>query len=190
MRNLLGTLLLSSGVPMINAGDELGRSQGGNNNPFCQDNETSWISWELEPWQEDLLATTRHLVELRRDHPVLRQRRFFSGRKVHEDGSTDLAWFGGDGEEMGRRWDGPAVDVLQVLFNGTVVEGGSILLSLNGGAWAAEITLPNAPGAVAYELLWDSAWERPEDVGRRVPAGSDVTLSPSSMRVWRALDPT
>ena len=81
MRNLLGTLLLSTGVPMLNAGDEIGRSQRGNNNPYSQDNEISWMSWDLEPWQEDLLETTRHLVRLRRDHPVLRQRAFFSGRQ-------------------------------------------------------------------------------------------------------------
>ena len=83
MRNLLGTLLLSTGVPMLNAGDEFGRSQRGNNNPYSQDNEISWMSWDLEPWQEDLLETTRHLVRLRREHPVLRQRAFFSGRQVH-----------------------------------------------------------------------------------------------------------
>ncbi len=104
MRNLLGTLLLSTGVPMLNAGDEFGRSQRGNNNPYSQDNEISWMAWELEPWQQDLLETTRHLVRLRQEHPVLRQRSFFSGRQVHEDGSTDLAWFGTDGQPMGDRW--------------------------------------------------------------------------------------
>ncbi|AXG13882.1 glycogen debranching enzyme GlgX [Intrasporangium calvum] len=190
MRNLMGTLLLSSGVPMINAGDEFGRTQRGNNNPYCQDNEISWYSWDLEPWQEDLLATVRHLVALRREHPVLRQRQFFSGRQVHPDGSTDLAWYGGDGHEMGRRWDGPAVDALQVLFNGAVVGHRSVLLSLNGSAWAAELTLPAAPGSAAYELLWDSADERPGTRGPRVAAGSEFTMSASSLRVWTAFDPT
>ena len=81
MRNLLGTLLLSSGIPMINAGDELGRSQGGNNNPYNQDNATTWFDWDLEPWQEDLLATTRHLVAIRREHPALRQRTWAEGKR-------------------------------------------------------------------------------------------------------------
>ena len=190
MRNLLGTLLLSTGVPMINAGDEFGRSQGGNNNPYSQDNEISWYSWDLEPWQEDLLATARHLATLRREHPVLRQRHFFSGRQVHDDGSTDLAWFGGDGQPMGHRWDGPAVDALQGLFNGAIVGGRSILLSLNGSTWGAEVTLPAAPGSAAYELLWDSAAEVPEGPGPALPAGTPVTMGPASMRVWRAVDAT
>ena len=190
MRNLMGTLLLSTGVPMINGGDEFGRSQQGNNNPYCQDNEISWYSWELEQWQEDLLETVRHLVALRRDHPVLRQRQFFSGRQVHADGSADLAWYGGDGDEMGRRWDGPAVDALQALFNGAWQGHRSVLLQVNGSAWAAEVTLPRAPGAAAYDLLWDSAQERPTPPGLSVPAGTDVTMSPSSMRLWSALDPT
>ncbi|WP_317183790.1 glycogen debranching protein GlgX [Intrasporangium sp.] len=188
MRNLMGTLLLSSGVPMINGGDELGRSQHGNNNPYCQDNEISWYSWDLEPWQDDLLETVRHLVRLRRDHPVLRQRHFFSGRQVHPDGSTDLAWFGGDGDEMGRRWDGPAVDALQALFNGAWFGHRSALLQVNGSAWAAEVTLPRAPGTTAYEPLWDSTEERPAPAGPLVPAGTEVTMGPSSMRLWSALD--
>ena len=87
IRNLLGTLLLSTGVPMLNAGDEFGRSQGGNNNAYCQDNETSWFDWDLAPWQPDLLETTRHLVRLRQDLPVLRQRVWALGRQVNDDGT-------------------------------------------------------------------------------------------------------
>ncbi len=188
MRNLLGTLLLSTGVPMLNAGDELGRSQRGNNNPYSQDNEISWMAWDLEAWQEDLLETTRHLVRLRQDHPVLRQRTFFSGRRVRTDGSTDLAWFGADGEPMGERWDGPAISVLQGLYNGTATSERSVLIVVNGSAGAVDVTLPAAPGAPAYELLWDSADERPappgEPVGEPVPAGRFVQMGPASMRVW------
>ena len=185
MRNLLGTLLLSAGVPMINGGDEFGRSQGGNNNPYSQDNETSWFAWDLEPWQEDLLATTRHLIELRAKHPVLRQRSFFSGRPLGADGSPDLAWYAGDGEPMGHRWDGPSVDVLQALFNGGPLGHDSVLLSLNGSAWGAEVTLPRAPGSAAYDLLWDSAWERPGGPSLTVPAGGEAPMTSASLRVWR-----
>jgi glycogen operon protein len=190
MRNLLGTLLLSSGVPMLSGGDELGRTQRGNNNPYCQDNEISWYSWDLDPWQKDLLETTRHLVRLRRDHPVLCQRSFFSGREVHPDGSTDLAWYGGDGEPMGHRWDGPTVDVLQALYDGAYLGQRSVLIAVNGSAWGAEVTLPKAPGATAYELLWDSSEARPAPVGKPLDPGSETRMGPASMRVWRVADPT
>jgi glycogen operon protein len=190
MRNLLGTLLVSTGVPMLNGGDEFGRSQQGNNNPYCLDNEISWFCWDLEPWQEDLLATARHLVKIRTDYPVLRQRHFFSGRPVHSDGSTDLAWYGGDGIEMGHRWDGPAVDALQALFNGAHLGHGSVLVQFNGSALAAEFTLPAAPGSAAYELLWDSTEPRPSPAGAQLPAGTEITMGPASMRIWCAIDPT
>ncbi|GAB2757167.1 glycogen debranching protein GlgX [Terrabacter koreensis] len=189
MRNLLGTLLLSTGVPMLNAGDELGRSQRGNNNPYSQDNEISWMRWDLEPWQDDLLETTRHLVRLRRDHPVLRQREFFSGRQIHEGGSTDLAWFAADGELMGHRWDGPAVDVLQALYNGAWFSQQSVLVVVNGSARKTEATLPHAPGVTAYQLLWDSADERPTAPGEPVQSRSVVTMDAASMRVWCSVPP-
>ncbi|KJK13228.1 glycogen debranching protein [Terrabacter sp. 28] len=189
MRNLLGTLLLSTGVPMLNAGDELGRSQRGNNNPYSQDNEISWMRWDLEPWQDDLLETTRHLVRLRRDHPVLRQREFFSGRQIHEGGSTDLAWFAADGELMGHRWDGPAVDVLQALYNGAWFSQQSVLVVVNGSARKTEATLPHAPGVTAYQLLWDSADERPAAPGEPVQSRSIVTMDAASMRVWCSVPP-
>jgi glycogen operon protein len=188
MRNLLGTLLLSTGVPMISSGDELGRSQRGNNNPYSQDNAISWMSWDLKPWQDDLLATTRHLVRLRRDHPVLRQRAFFSGRQIHSDGSTDLAWFGADGEPMGHRWDGPAVHVLQALYNGAWLAHQSVLIVLNGSAQSVEVTLPEAPGTTAYELLWDSYDDQPSPPGEPVDAGTTVPMGAASMRVWCAVE--
>ncbi|HET9630781.1 MAG TPA: glycogen debranching protein GlgX [Terrabacter sp.] len=189
MRNLLGTLLLSTGVPMLNAGDELGRSQGGNNNPYCQDNETSWTSWDLEPWQQDLLETTRHLVRLRREHPVLRRRAFFSGRQVGADGSTDLAWFAADGQPVGPRWDGPGLNVLQALYNGTALGQDSVLLVVNGWAWPVDVTLPRAPGVTAYQLLWDSVDERPTCAAELADPGTTVPMESASMRVWRALGP-
>jgi glycogen operon protein len=188
IRNLLGTLLLSTGVPMVNAGDEVGRSQRGNNNPYSQDNEISWMSWDLEPWQQDLLATTRHLVRLRHEHPVLRQRAFFSGRQVHADGSTDLAWFAADGLPMEERWDGPAAHVLQALYEGTRLSQQSVLVVVNGAAHPAEVTLPKAPGATAYDLLWDSADDRPAPPGDPVPAGTTITMLAASMRVWSSTD--
>ena len=167
MRNLLGTLLLSTGVPMLNAGDEVGRSQRGNNNPYSQDNEISWMSWDLEPWQEDLLETTRHLVRLRRDHPVLRQRAFFSGRQIHADGSTDLAWFGADGAPHGRPLGRPRRRTCsRPSTTGRGSRSSRCSSSSTGRRDPADVTLPAAPGATAYELLWDSARRPARSPGR------------------------
>ena len=187
MRNLLGTLLFSAGVPMLAGGDEFGRSQRGNNNPYSQDNEISWNDWDLEPWQQDLLATTRHLTALRREHPVLRQRSFFTGRQVHANGSTDLAWFGGDGDPMESRFDRADTVVVQALFEGAWLGHRSVLLTFNGGLWPAQVTLPRAPAVAEYELLWNSTDERPAGPADRVTAGRTVTVGESSMRFWRAL---
>ncbi|MDE2905307.1 MAG: glycogen debranching protein GlgX [Acidobacteriota bacterium] len=99
-RNFLATLLLSQGVPMICGGDELGRTQRGNNNAYCQDNETSWFDWDLAPADRDLPAFVRRLIRFRRDHPVLRRRRFLRGTAAGSGGNGDVAWFGPDGREM------------------------------------------------------------------------------------------
>jgi len=188
MRNLLGTTLLATGVPMLNAGDELGRSQGGNNNPYCQDNETSWFDWNLAPWQQDILETTRFLARLREDHPVLRQRTFFTGREVHEDGSTDLAWFGSDGEEMQPgHWENPATRTLQMLLDGAWLGEQSVLVVMHGEAAAGKVSLPEGPGHAAYQLLWDSTDERPGPPGQTVLPGP-VEVGPASIRVYRIVE--
>ena len=172
---------------MLNAGDELGRTQGGNNNPYCQDNEISWFDWDLAPWQEDLLATTRFLARLRAQHPVLRQRTFFTGREAHEDGATDLAWFGGDGEEMQQgHWENPATRTLQMLLDGTWLGEQSVLVVLHGDTAPGKVTLPVVAGHAAYQLLWDSTDERPGPPGEAVLPGP-VEVGPSSLRVYRTV---
>jgi glycogen operon protein len=95
-RNFLTTLFLSQGVPMLLGGDEMGRTQGGNNNPYAQDNEISWYDWANV--DEDLLAFTRRLIALRQEHPIFRQRRWFQGRPIR--GTVDISWFRSDGQEM------------------------------------------------------------------------------------------
>ena len=100
-RNFLVTLLLSQGVPMMLHGDELGRSQQGNNNVYCQDNELSWMNWDLEDWQQELLAFTKRVVKLRNEHPVFRRRRFFAGEVTRAgDAVADIVWFNPDGTDM------------------------------------------------------------------------------------------
>jgi glycogen operon protein len=175
---------------MLNAGDEIGRTQRGNNNPYCQDNQISWVDWDLEDWQSDLLETSAFLSRLRADHPVLRQRTFFTGREVHEDGSMDLAWFGADGTPMHNgQWEDPSTRTLLMLLNGAWIGHESLLVLLHGGAQAATVTLPTVPGLTAYELLWDSTDERPGDPGCPLPPGP-VEVGPACIRVYRVADPT
>ncbi len=197
-RNVLGTLLLATGIPMITQGDEFGRTQHGNNNAYCLDDETSWVDWDLRPDQLDLLATTRHLLTLRREHPVLRQDRFFAGRPVHLDGTKDLAWFGPDGSEMDHeRWHDASLRTLQMYLHAVVPDGEghhvdeSLLVVVQGAGWPVAVRLPGLPWASRYRLLWDSAFDVPPGSERgpaeTVEAGGNVVLvDAGTIRVYGA----
>ena len=151
-RNFLVTLLLSQGVPMMLHGDELGRSQQGNNNDYCQDNELSWMSWDLADWQEELLAFTKRVVALRNEHPVFRRRRFFAGEVTLAGGTAaDIAWFTPDGEP---KQDWAAEDkTLMVFLNGDgIPEPGrrgepvvddSFLIAFNASDQSLPFTIPD-----------------------------------------------
>ena len=118
-RNLLATLLLSQGVPMIYAGDPIGHSQMGNNNAYCQDNPTSWLNWNLQPQDRDLLAFVQRMINLRKRHPVFRRRRFFQGRPIKGANIKDLLWLSPGGKEMSEdEWRDPAVRCLGMLLSG------------------------------------------------------------------------
>jgi isoamylase len=185
IRNLLATELFASGVPMINAGDELGRSQGGNNNTYCQDNEVSWFDWNLEPWQEDLLTTTHFLTRFRAVNPVLGQRSFFPGRRTHRDGLVDIQWFATDGMPMRyRTWDSPHTRTLTMFLDGTHVGGQSLLVVFHGDAQDAEVKLPEHADGTTYRLVWDSVWERPRDSTGDEPVDGSVTVTATSVRVY------
>ncbi|WP_240675536.1 glycogen debranching protein GlgX [Cellulomonas endophytica] len=168
VRNLLATLLLSAGTPMLTAGDEMGRSQGGNNNAYCQDNAISWVRWDRSPWREDLLATARELAALRRRHPSLRTDRFYTGRPRTEGGPPDLAWFDAAGAPMDHaRWHSAELRTLQMLRTAppppdAAPGGDSTLLVVNGALRAVPLTLPPAPRGT-WRLVWDSVWERPDE---------------------------
>jgi glycogen operon protein len=151
-RNFLTTLLLSQGVPMVVAGDERGRTQHGNNNAWCQDNELSWLHWGPERTDESLLAFTRRLLRLRRDHPVFRRTRFLEGRAVGESAVPDVWWFRPDGRRMTQRdWrgDGRTLGVFldgdglpTVSAEGEAVHDESFVLLFNAGADPVVFTLP------------------------------------------------
>nr|WP_275401885.1 glycogen debranching protein GlgX [Ruania rhizosphaerae] len=181
MRNVLGTLLLASGTPMLTAGDELGRTQHGNNNAYCLDDETVWVDWHLAPWQEDLLATTRHLLALRRQHPALRPGRFEVPDPVH----PALAWYDEHGASMTvERWHDVHRRVLQMYRRPQLPEQGSdALVVINGAANPVRVTLTSA-GADQFRLVWDSARKTPPPDAEMADAGTTVTMPELSMRVY------
>src|SRR5699024_2688892 len=170
------------GVPMLTAGDEIGRSQQGNNNAYCQDNPTSWIDWTLAPWQEGLPATVAPLTRLRRPLPALRPARFHQP----EDGAgaATLRWFDEDGQAMTpRRWHDPHRRVLQLLL----ADGPSqqrVLVALNGDANAVQVTLTGA-GPAEDDLVGGTVWERAQAAGAGARAGSECAMVGLSMRIYR-----
>jgi isoamylase len=122
-RNLLTTLLLSQGVPMLLAGDEWARTQNGNNNAYCQDNELSWFAWEHNAEQQELLEFTKKLIQLRRDHPVFRRPKFFQGRRIRGSEIKDVMWFNPGGNEMSdEEWASPFVRCLGMLLSGDTID--------------------------------------------------------------------
>jgi glycogen operon protein len=122
-RNFLTTLFLSQGVPMLPGGDEWGRTQNGNNNAYCQDNEISWLNWERDEKQNQLLEFTRKLIQLRRDHPVFRRPKFFQGRRIRGSEIKDVMWFNPGGSEMSEEeWASPFVRCLGMLLSGDTMD--------------------------------------------------------------------
>jgi glycogen operon protein len=155
-RNLLASLLLASGVPMLCGGDEPDRTQQGNNNAYCQDNELSWYDWELDERRQTLLEFTRHLIRLRQQHPNLHRRRFFQGRRIRGSDIKDLTWLRPDGTEMtDQGWEAVAVHCLglrlagesvdEVDENGRPVTNDTLLILLNPTPQAVGFTLPPCP---------------------------------------------
>ncbi len=189
MRNLLTTLLMSAGVPMLTAGDETGRTQGGNNNAYCLDDETTWVDWDHSPWQRDLYDWTRALLTLRRDTAVLRTGRFFVGRPAagaaaaaSSDIPKDLTWYGVDGAEMSSNtWFEHDLQVLGMALSPGQTDG-SLLVWLNTGPDAVTVMLPSTPGRSSYDVLLDTRRERP-DPGPSHEAGASVELAGHSVLV-------
>ncbi|MGI4896630.1 MAG: glycogen debranching protein GlgX, partial [Janthinobacterium lividum] len=181
IRNVLATLLLSSGVPMLTAGDEFGRSQGGNNNAYCQDNDTSWIDWDLEDWQRELLEDTRALLALRARYPVLRDAGVLRGHPVREQRS-DMVWFGEDGAEMSvDRWHDGERRLLQLVLDGRDRGAESVLIVINGGAGERDVVLPQVAGLTTFLPRWSSADDGPAQVGL---AGAPMRVTPWSVQVF------
>jgi isoamylase len=118
-RNFMATLFLSQGVPMLLGGDELGRTQQGNNNTYCQDNELAWVHWELEPDQKDLRIFVQQLIAFRQKHPVFQRRDWFQGREIHGSGIHDISWFNTDGSQVSDEdWHEAEAKSIGIFLNG------------------------------------------------------------------------
>jgi len=170
-RNFLATLLLSQGIPMLCAGDEFGRTQNGNNNAYCQDNETSWIDWSLDEKGRALLQFVRRMIEIRRDHPAFRRRDFFQGRPLHGGDVKDISWFQPDGSEMTLdAWDHEHARALGVYLAGEALTetdrrgqrltDDNFLLLFNAGAEAVDFQLPQQLGPGSWLVLVDTCHEQ------------------------------
>jgi isoamylase len=167
-RNFLTTLLLSQGVPMILHGDEFGRTQKGNNNAYCQDNEISWVDWKLKPWQTQLVDFTSRLIEIRRNHPVFRRRRFFSGMPDGGGNSSgDIVWFTPGGEQMATQdWEQAHLRSLLVFLNGDAIHepdrrgrrvvDDSFLVAFNADEVATKFTLPDKSYGPGWKVVLDT----------------------------------
>jgi len=206
--NFLATLLLSQGVPMLTAGDEMGRSQGGNNNAYCQDNEISWVRWPpagsfpgvLGPGAAEVLVDfTQRLIRLRRDHPALRRRQYLQGRPVRgaDDQLGDVAWFTPGGEEMTEQdWDAGSAQSLTVFLNGGAIteadrrgqpiRDDSFLLLFNASPRELEFAVPPARYGESWETVLDTARpaERFEDPVM-AKAGGLIPVRDRSLQVLR-----
>lgn len=200
-RNLMATLLLSQGVPMICGGDEIGRTQGGNNNAYCQDNEISWYHWNLSKLDEDLLAFTRFLIDLRKEHPNLRRQKFFQGRRIDPSGehNQDITWLRPDGEEMdANEWGLGWVRCLGLQFSGKTLDhvdalGQQLLdktfLILFNPHWEPiKFFMPKLYGERAWSLVFDTRSPKPPSDPVECPAGDPYELENRSLAVFTAIE--
>ena len=197
-RNFLATLLLSQGVPMLCGGDEMGRTQGGNNNAYCQDNEISWLHWDLDERDRDLLEFTRGVATLRREHPVFRRRHFFQGRKIRGSELEDIRWLRPDGREMeDEEWNSD-VRSFGILLGGDAmmewdeqgerVTDDTFLLLFNGAPEPVAFSLAATPTPANWEVVVDTSRPAAEQEGRKQAPESSLEMAGRSMMVLRRLE--
>jgi glycogen operon protein len=193
-RNILTTLLLSQGVPMIAHGDELGRTQQGNNNVYCQDNELSWVDWDQARDNDVLTVFAARLTALRAAHPIFRRQRFFQGRPIQGSSKEDIAWLHPDGREMSDEdWHADRLNVMIYLngegipdrdeLGGRVVDD-SFLLLFNAGHRQITFTLPDETYGRAWQTVVDTNDPLLAQTRRRYPLpGSKLRVAPRSTLV-------
>ncbi len=195
-RNFLATLLFSQGVPMICGGDELGRTQQGNNNAYCQDDELSWFDWDLDDRRRDLLDFTKRLIAFRREHPNLHRRKFFEERTLRHAAEQNVVWLRFDGNEMSDEdWNDGSLRTLGLFINGNTigdvdaagdaVVDDSFLMLFNGHIEPAELTVPSVRDLKRWDVMFDTA--RPQLSSREsYVAGETQRLERQSFMLLQA----
>lgn len=192
VRNFLASLLLAQGVPMISGGDEIARTQQGNNNAYCQDNEISWYDWEIDERKQKLFDFTAKLIHLRRGHPNLRRRKFFQDRVMRNSAGRDIGWYGTDGQELAEEsWSRGWVRSVGLLLNGKTLNTSdqngnpviddTFLILLNASSEGLEFTIPKGTNGGEWQrVLYTEDIERPfaEDhvTGKVILGGRSVML--------------
>jgi glycogen operon protein len=194
-QNFLATLFLSQGIPMLPAGDEMGRTQQGNNNSYCQDNEISWINWEQA--DQDLFAFCRDMIAFRKKHPVFSRRRWFKGKKLPESGQEDIAWFSPEGKQMcEEQWADAKRKALGVFYSGLGLRSATssgepaidddFFIIFNAGDTDVSFVLPPEQFGKAWEKLMDTRLSNPEDKPACYEAGKPVETENHSLIVLKA----
>jgi glycogen operon protein len=197
-RNFIATLLLSAGVPMILAGDEIGHTQQGNNNPYCQDNDITWLNWDITDEQREFFHFVRSVIHIRQTQPVFQRRKFFQGRRIEGADVPDISWFQPSGEEMSDEdWNAGYTQCLGVRFPGDLIGdvnergepiiGDSIVLLVNAHHEAIPFTLPSRDEEPEWERLIDTADPETETMKRK--GGEQYEIKGRSMVILRSKAP-
>jgi isoamylase len=193
-RNIMATLLLSQGVPMILSGDEMRRTQGGNNNAYCQDNETSWLDWDLSAPDRNFLAFVRRVIRLRKEHPAFHRKNFFQGRELRGADAKDITWLTPEGREMtDEEWNNSFARSLGLHMSGLLegehdVQGrpqvdDDFLLLFNAGEQGVDFRLPSSPEDIRWEALLDTSYSAGLKAGGFLKPDDVYALKPRSMAV-------
>lgn len=188
MRNFFATLLLSQGTPMILAGDEFARTQQGNNNAYCQDNEVSWVDWGLREKHQSLVAFVSKLTALRHKYPILRRKLFLNGEYLEDLGVRDVTWVNQSGAQMSEEdWHNPDLRCFGMLLDGRAQVSGirqqgknaTILLVFNENPDAVDFRMPECVGGCEWRLLLDT--NAPDEEGSRFAVSSTYVVTGRSV---------
>jgi glycogen operon protein len=194
IRNFLTTLFLSQGIPMLLGGDEIGRTQRGNNNAYCQDNEISWFHWETA--DKELLEFTRRLIELRKQHPVFHRRRWFQGRPIHGAKVTDIGWFTPDGTEMAEEhWGEGFAKAMGIFLNGEAIASldargervvdDNFYVLYNAHYEPLTFVVPKGEWGREWRVVLDTREPLPKEQERIYTPAEEISVESRSLKVLR-----